>query len=81
MTKASIVLREKLHHFIDKVEDKKTEAMYVLFEQEIEEDIYTDEFKAELDKRYADYKADSIVITEKEANMRINNLIQKLKNK
>jgi len=80
MTQA--VLREKLHHFIDTAEDKKIEAMYVLLEQEIEEEHeYSDEFKAELDKRYADYKADGIVVNEEEANYRIDNLVQKLKNK
>ena len=78
MTQASIALREKLHHFIDKVEDKKIEAMYVLFEQEIEEeDVYTDEFKAELDKRFADYKSGkSKMITEEESKRRINKLLK-----
>jgi hypothetical protein len=29
-------IREKLHHFIDTIEDKKAEAIYTLFEDEIE---------------------------------------------
>jgi len=32
----SLEIREKLHHFIDSIEDKKAEAMYALFEDEIE---------------------------------------------
>ncbi|HYJ63419.1 MAG TPA: hypothetical protein VEV62_06725 [Parafilimonas sp.] len=31
-------IREKLHQFIDSIEDKKAEAMYALFENEIEND-------------------------------------------
>lgn len=78
MIQSSIALREKLHHFIDNVEDKKIEAMYILFEQEIEEeDIYTDEFKAELDKRYANYKSGNTeMITAKESKRRINNMLK-----
>lgn len=83
MSQSSVILREKLHHFIDSVEEKKLKAMYVIFEDEIEEqeDIYTDEFKAELDKRYNEYKADGIVITEQQANKSINNILQKLKHR
>ncbi len=32
-------MREKLHQFIDSIEDKKAEAIYTLFEDEIENDI------------------------------------------
>jgi hypothetical protein len=51
-------IREKLHHFIDTIEDKKAEAIYTLFENEIEQDAweYTEEFKAELDKRFEYYQ-------------------------
>jgi len=31
-------IREKLHHFIDSIEDKKAQAIYTLFEDEIEND-------------------------------------------
>ncbi|HEY2726163.1 MAG TPA: hypothetical protein VGI61_03245 [Parafilimonas sp.] len=31
-------IREKLHQFIDSIEDRKAEAMYALFENEIEND-------------------------------------------
>jgi plasmid stabilization system protein ParE len=51
-------IRQKLHHFIDSIEDKRIKAIYTLFENEIEQEgfEYTDAFKAELDKRYAYYK-------------------------
>ncbi|MEO7265168.1 MAG: hypothetical protein ABIW38_09660 [Ferruginibacter sp.] len=31
-------IRQKLHDFIDKIEDKKAEAIYTIFENEIETD-------------------------------------------
>ncbi len=31
-------IRKKLHHFIDTIEDKKVEAIYILFENEIDTD-------------------------------------------
>lgn len=32
-------IREKLHQFIDSIEDKKAAAIYTLFEDEIENDV------------------------------------------
>jgi hypothetical protein len=48
-------IRQKLHQFIETAEDKKVKAIYALFEDEIAQDEleYTDEFKAELDCRFA----------------------------
>lgn len=36
MTTSTVVLRDKLHQFIDSVDEKKVQAMYVMFEEEIE---------------------------------------------
>jgi hypothetical protein len=36
MVTSTIVLRDKLHQFIDTVDEKKVQAMYVMFEEEIE---------------------------------------------
>lgn len=33
------IIREKLHQFIDSIEDKKAEAIYTLFEDEIDTDV------------------------------------------
>jgi hypothetical protein len=50
-------MKQKLHHFIETVEEKRMKAMYALFEKEIAEEEweYTDEFKAELDRRNEAY--------------------------
>lgn len=53
----TVALREKLHKFIDSIEEKKVKAIYTLFENEIEQEVeYSEEFKAELDKRVEYYR-------------------------
>ena len=73
-------IRTKLHHFIDTMDDKKVKAIYTMFENDIEEEIedYTDEFKAELDRRYEEYKKDGGTgITHEEMNERIKELMNR----
>lgn len=36
----TINIRQKLHEFIDTIEEKRAEAIYTLFEKEIDTDIY-----------------------------------------
>jgi hypothetical protein len=35
-----VQMRQKLHQFIDSIEDKKAEAIYTLFENELDTDSY-----------------------------------------
>ena len=74
-------IRQKLHNFIDRIEDKKAAAIYTLFEESIkeEEESYTDEFKTELDRRYAEYKKDGKVITRETMDKRIKKILSKTK--
>ncbi len=52
----NIQLRQKLHQFIDKAEDRKLKAIYTIIENDIEQSsLLTDEQKAELDKRLEEY--------------------------
>jgi hypothetical protein len=71
-------IRQKLHQFIDTIEDKKAEAIYTLFEDEIEQDEleYTEDFKDELDKRYEYYQSGGEMITAKEAGEQIGEILQ-----
>lgn len=73
MNVAINILREKLIRYINTLDDKKIKAFYTLVESDIveEEDIYTEEFKAELDKRYADYLNDGILISREDVNEQI----------
>lgn len=59
-------------------DDKKVKAIYALFEDEIEQEEmeYTDEFKEELDKRYAYYKNGGKMISAAEADKQINKILQ-----
>ena len=73
----TIGIRRKLHHFIDTIEDKKAAAIYTPFEENIKnnEEDYTDEFKAELDRRYEEYKKDGKVITREAMDKRIKKIL------
>jgi hypothetical protein len=74
-------IRQELHNYLEVAEDKKVKAMYVMMEQDIREKAaeYTEAFKAELDKRYADYKSGKAkMVTSSESKKRI---IQILKSK
>ncbi|HKR06806.1 MAG TPA: hypothetical protein VJY62_19375 [Bacteroidia bacterium] len=52
----SIQLRQKLHQFIDRAEERKLKAIYTMVENDIEQpSLLTGEQKKELDKRLEDY--------------------------
>ena len=79
MSSSTSTLREKLHYYIDHVEDKKIKAFYTIVESDIEneETIYSPEFKAELDQRQEDYKnGKTKLITAAESKKRIQKLIK-----
>jgi hypothetical protein len=76
-------IRQRLHQFIETAEEKKVKAIYTLFEDEITQDEweYTDEFKAELDRRYAHYKNGGKMITATESDKQIKGLLKQAKKK
>lgn len=76
-------IREKLHRYIDTIEEKKVQAIYTLFEEEIEQDEweYTDEFKSELNKRYENYKNGGKMVSATEAEKQIGEILQSGKGK
>lgn len=66
-------IKEKLHHFIDSIEERKAEAISVLFEDQIEVDSeeYSAKFKEELESRYRYYKEGGKMTTADEAETKI----------
>jgi putative addiction module component (TIGR02574 family) len=72
-------IRQQLHSYLEVAEDKKIKAIYTMMEEEIKEKAveYTDEFKAELDRRHADYKSGKAkMITAEESRKRIRNILK-----
>ncbi|MCS3796924.1 hypothetical protein [Niastella sp. OAS944] len=68
----NLVLREKLHKFIDSIGEKKVKAIYTLFENEIEQEVeYSEEFKAELDKRVEYYRNGGKMVSASEMKKRL----------
>ncbi len=79
----TLVIRQKLANYMKVADDKKVKAMYLLFEDEIEQEEmeYTEAFKIELDERYSYYKNGGKMITAAEANKQINKILQPGKQK
>lgn len=72
-------IRKQLHSYLEVAEDKKVKAIYTMMEEEIKESAveYTDEFKVELDKRYADYKSGKAkMVTAGESRKRIQKILK-----
>jgi hypothetical protein len=76
----TMTIREKLHQFIDQVEDKRAKAIYTLFESEIEQGAisYSDEFKAQLDERIAYYKKGGKMVTPDEMQQRLESIKKRI---
>jgi hypothetical protein len=71
-TAVELSVREKLHLFIDEIEDQRANSLYGFLKDEIEDNsIYTDEFVAELDRRWEDYKNGGKIYSEEEFKQHI----------
>lgn len=75
----SAAIKQKLHSYLEIADDKKIKAIYTMVEEAIEESgvAYTDEFKAELDRRHTAYKDGSEKpVTATESKKRIQKLLK-----
>ena len=71
-------IRNRLHQFIDKAEDMKIKAIYMILEENMQEsEDYSPEFKAELDRRYEEHKKDGNVVSREEMDKRIHKILRK----
>jgi len=79
----TVTIRKKLVDYMKVADDKKVKAIYALVEDEIEQVgiEYTDEFKKELNKRYAYYKNGGKMISAADANIQISKMLQAGKRK
>lgn len=75
MTTAAI--KRKLHDYIEVANDKTLKAIYTLLEQDVEQttEEYSNEFKAELDRRYAEYKNGGKVVSREDLEKEIEYLL------
>ena len=75
----STAIRKQLHSYLEVAEDKKVKAIYTMMEEEIKESAveYMDEFKAELDNHYADYKSGKAkMITAEESKKKVKKILK-----
>ena len=72
-------IRHKLHNYLEVADDKKVKALYTIVEDEIEKSTvqYNDDFKKELDRRYAYYRSGGKMVTATEANKQIQEIVKK----
>jgi putative addiction module component (TIGR02574 family) len=77
-------IRQKLHSYLEVADAKKVKAIYAIMENDIEESSvdYTDDFKAELDRRYTDYKnGKSKIVTAQESKRRLQRIVKSAQHK
>jgi hypothetical protein len=72
-------LRKKLQDYLEVADDKKIKALYAIMENDIEGSVgeYSEEFKRELDRRYAYYKSGSKMVSPGEVDRRIKRILNK----
>jgi adenylate kinase family enzyme len=76
-------LRKKLQDYLEVADDKKIKALYEIMEDDIEQSVgeYSDEFKEELDRRYAYYKSGGKMVSAADVDKQIKEILKKSRKK
>ncbi|MDQ2719332.1 MAG: hypothetical protein M3Z26_06160 [Bacteroidota bacterium] len=74
----TLTIRRKLSDYMKVADDKKVKAVYALLKDEMEEDEleYSEDFKKELERRYAYYKSGGKMVSAVEAEKQISDILQ-----
>ena len=74
-------IRQQLHNYLETADAKKINAIYIMVEDDIKESAagYTEEFKAELDRRVNDYLDGKKMVTSAEMNKKLSAIRKKRK--
>ena len=74
-------MRQQLHHYLEVADDKKVKAIYVMVEDDLKEATiaYTEEYKAELDRRVEYYLSGGKMVTPAQMNKRLQAIRKKRK--
>ncbi|MBX3240701.1 MAG: hypothetical protein KIT80_00305 [Chitinophagaceae bacterium] len=74
-------IKQELHNYLEIADDKKLKAIYAIVKDEIKETsvTYTDEFKAELDRRVEHYLNGGKMVSPKEMSKRLTAIRKKRK--
>ena len=73
----TLAIRQQLHNYLEVAGDKKIKAIYTMMEAEIKERAveYTDDFKAELDRRQHAYKSAKAKIDRKSTRLNSSHVV------
>jgi len=69
----AIAIKEKLHNYLDIADERKLRAIYVMVEDELRDTSpeYSDDFKAEIDRRVGHYLSGEEMVTAVDMSRRL----------
>ena len=79
----TLAIRQKLADYMKVADETKVKAVYALLKDQMEQEetVYSEDFKNELDQRYAYYKSGGKMVNAAEVDKQINTILQARKSK